>query len=186
MNRTGFSAFAALLLAALSVCHAAAFSVDSKVLGEMQLQVPDSSVEKKYLGISGTGTFCLPQIQADLIIVEIFSMYCPICQAEAENVNKMHQIIEGDSGLKGKVKLIGIGTGNTPFEVDVFRKKYDIKFPLFPDDSFRIQKAASKPVRTPTFFAVERRDGQTISVRDVHVGAIPDVDKFLQEMTRKK
>lgn len=178
--------FSAALLVVMTLCHAAAFAVDPDVLGEIQLQVPDSSMEKKYLGISGTGTFSLPQIQADLIIVEIFSMYCPICQREAENVNKVHQLIEGDPELKRRVKVIGIGTGNTPYEVEIFRKKYDIKFPMFPDDSFRVQKAASQPVRTPTFLAVERKEGRRILVKEIHIGAIQDVDQFLKDMTGQK
>jgi rubredoxin/peroxiredoxin len=186
MKRRAFSFLVAVLLVAMCLPHASALEMNSVVLGEMHLQAPDSPAEKKYLGISATGTFSLPQIQAELVIVEIFSMYCPICQAEAENVNKVHQLIENNPALKARVRLIGIGIGNTPFEVSVFKEKYSIKFPLFPDDSFRIQKASPERIRTPTFLAVERKDGENIAVSNVHIGRIENLDAFIQEMTGQK
>jgi hypothetical protein len=39
------------------------------------LTVPDGATHKRYLGLSGTGTFDIPDIKADIVIVEIFSMY---------------------------------------------------------------------------------------------------------------
>jgi peroxiredoxin len=186
MKRRAFSALVAVSLAAMCLSHASALEMNSVVLGEMQLQAPDSAADKKYLGISGTSTFNLPQINAELVIVEIFSMYCPICQAEAENVNKVHQLIEGNPDLKARVRFIGIGIGNTPFEVGVFKEKYNVKFPLFPDDSFRIQKASSERIRTPTFLAVERKGGENIAVRNVHIGRIEDLDAFIREMAGQK
>lgn len=163
-----------------------AFSVDATILSELQFPVPDTQAEKKYLGLSGSGMFNISQINSDTILVEIFSMYCPICQAEAPKVNRLYEMIQSKPELKSKIKIIGIGTGNTPFEVDVFRKKYNVQFPLFPDDAFKIQKAASQPVRTPTFLFIDRKDGKQITVRNIHVGRIDDVEKFLNQLAGNK
>ena len=44
------------------------------VLPEFDLSVPRSDEHQKYLGVSGE-TFMIPEIKAEVVIVEIFSMY---------------------------------------------------------------------------------------------------------------
>lgn len=92
----------------------------------LNLPVPKNPTEKSYLGLSGDGFFKIPQIKARVVIVEIYSMYCPYCQKDAPGVNDLCQRIENNPDLKNKVKLIGIGAGNTPFEVETYRKTYRV------------------------------------------------------------
>ena len=61
---------------------------------DVELSKPVIAGELKYLGLSGSGSFRINQIKADVVIVEIFSMYCPHCQAEAPAVNELYQLIE--------------------------------------------------------------------------------------------
>jgi thiol-disulfide isomerase/thioredoxin len=156
--------------------------VDAGVLAGLRFPTPKNSGARAYLGLKDSDAFTLPQIKADTLIIEIFSMYCPICQAEAPVVNELHRLIEKTPSLKGKVKLIGIGAGNSEFEVGVFRKKYNILFPLFPDEKFAIQKALSGPIRTPTFIAVKGYGRKTIKVHHAHIGKI-DPKQFLKAAT---
>ena len=44
------------------------------VLPEFALSVPKSDEHQKYLGVGGE-TFTIPEIKAEVVIVEIFSMY---------------------------------------------------------------------------------------------------------------
>ncbi len=44
------------------------------VLPEFELSVPRSDEHRKYLGVGGE-TFTIPEIKAEVVIVEIFSMY---------------------------------------------------------------------------------------------------------------
>ncbi len=160
---------------------AAAQQVDTAALNQLQLAPSDATV-KQYLNIKSKAPFVLSDVGADFTILEIFSMYCPICQGEAPHVNKVYEAIENNPKLKGKVKVIGIGVGNTPLEVDIFRKKYNIKFPLFPDDAIALQKSFSEPLRTPTFITLRKNGNKAIEVVAMHVGKIRDVSEFLKEM----
>jgi hypothetical protein len=69
MKRIAFSALGVMLIVIAGFSCPSAFEIDSDVLGGFQLHAPDSAAEKKYLGISATGTFTLPHIGADVIIV---------------------------------------------------------------------------------------------------------------------
>ena len=59
------------------------------VFPEIELLKPNNPDHLKYLGLSGSGIFKINQIKTDIVIIEIFSMYCPYCQAEAPNVNRL-------------------------------------------------------------------------------------------------
>ncbi len=45
------------------------------VLPEINLPLPGDPVHNSYLGLSGEGLFQIPQIKAEVVIIEIFSMY---------------------------------------------------------------------------------------------------------------
>ncbi len=93
-----------------------------ELLPEITLSVPQEPEHQEYLGLPNKGQFTIPQIKAEVVLIEFFSMYCPYCQDEAPTVNKFYSKIENNSDLKNKIKLIGIGVGNSPYEVNVFRK----------------------------------------------------------------
>lgn len=139
---------------------------------------------QQYLGISGKGPFKLIDIQAELVIIEFFSMYCPYCQAEAPIVNKLFNLIRNTRDLKNRVKIVGIGMGNTPFEVDVFRKKYDIQFPLIPDEDYASDKMSDQRFRTPTFITFGKSKNSAIEVIDIHTGKLGNPEQFLKRITR--
>ena len=149
------------------------------VLPAITLPIPKSPVEKSYLGLSGEGSFKIPQIKAKVVLVEIFSMYCPICQKDAPGINELYGLIENNPDLKNKIKLIGIGAGNSAYEVEVFKKTYAVPFPLFPDNDFVIHKACGE-VRTPSFIVVKINDDGTPSIAHFQVGEFPGADPFLE------
>lgn len=157
---------------------------EGAVLPEMKLPVPQNSEEVKYLGIKQKDFFRIPQVQAELVIIEVFSMYCPFCQKEAPVVNELHQIIAGSQDLKKKIKMLGIGAGNSTFEVNTFMKHYSVPFPLFPDSDFAMHKALGQ-VRTPYFIVIRISPDGSHKVVYSKVGGFGDPKQFLDLLLSK-
>jgi peroxiredoxin len=141
--------------------------------------MPSERADRNYLGLSGWGsTFRIPDIKARVVIVEILSMYCPFCQKEAPLVNDLFGAIEKDPVLKGKVKLLGIGAGNSVYEVEVFRKKYGVPFPVVQDPEYSAHQVYGE-VRTPYFIAVKINETGTQEVIYSKLGSFGDISAFL-------
>ena len=144
----------------------------------INLPIPKNPEERNYLGLSGSGSFKIPQIKAKVVIIEIFSMYCPYCQKDAPGVNELYRLIENNADIKNKIKLIGIGAGNSSYEVEVFKKTYTVPFPLFPDKDFTIHQACGE-VRTPYFMVVKINDDGTHQIVHSQLGNYPGAEPFL-------
>jgi len=146
-----------------------------------KLNVPKDPVLRSYLGLSGEGLFEISEIKAEVVIIQIFSMYCPLCQREASRVNELYENIEKDPNNRRKFKLIGIGAGNSKFEVGIYMKTYEVPFPLFSDGDFSIHKSLGE-VRTPYFIGVKINDDGSHEIFYSRVGGFEKVEKFLQLM----
>ncbi len=178
-------------IAALSVvtvdsvtCDAEPLQVDAKKLSRLTYPAPENPAAREYLGLPDTKTFSLSQVDADLLLIEVFSMYCPYCQRAAPKVNELYGLIARDAEMRGSVRMIGIGIGNTPYEVEIFRKRYNVPFPLLPDEESAVQKCAGEALRTPTFIAVKMGPKGIEQVVDVHVGAFTDAKEYFEKLKR--
>ena len=149
-------------------------------LPSFELSVPTDEAHKEYLGLSGSGSFAVSDIDAEVVIIEIFSMYCPHCQREAPKINDLYRLIEENEQLRGKIKLIGVGAGNSDFEVNVFRQTYQVPFPLFADERFAIHKALGE-LRTPYFIGIKRKNGGH-EIFYSKLGGFESPEVFLQSM----
>jgi hypothetical protein len=64
-----------MLVGVSTLCAAEEILTNGAFFPSVKLDVPDDSAHKKYLGLPGSGSFDIPDIKAEIIIVEIFSMY---------------------------------------------------------------------------------------------------------------
>ncbi|MDD2390082.1 MAG: TlpA disulfide reductase family protein [Desulfobacterales bacterium] len=153
-------------------------------LPDITLKIPDDDVHRTYLGLKGSDSFQIPQIRSRVVIIEIFSMYCPHCQRHAPSVNQLYQRIQKSGDFRDKIKIIGIGAGNSPFEVDFFRKSYAIPFPLFPDTDLSIHDKIGQ-VLTPYFIAVRIEPDGTNRIVYTQLGGFNNPDNFLDTIVKR-
>lgn len=98
-------------------------------------------------------------------------------------MNEFYHAIQQRKGLKDKLKMIGIGVGNTPSDVEYFKKKYEVPFPLFPDPDQSVHKALGKP-KAPYFIGVKINDDGSSQVFYSKRGGFKKADDFLALMLR--
>lgn len=150
----------------------------------ISLPVPSDQAQRNYLGVKAGGSFTIGDMPAEVVVVQIFSMYCPICQREAPRVNQLYTLIGRRGSLKQKVKIIGIGAGNSAYEVSFFQRSYSIPFPLFADDDFEIHKKVGE-VRTPHFFVLKHEQDGKVRLVFAHSGGFKSPESFLQEIIKR-
>lgn len=151
----------------------------------ISLPVPKNLDEKMYLGLSGVGSFKTHQIKAKVVLIKIFSLYCPVCPSTASAMVELHHQIEKYPELRGKIKLIGIGVGNSQSETEFFKQNYNLPFPVFPDQDFSIHKALGKvlgDVRVPFFIAIKITQARTHEIVYTHPGGVTDIQRMLDLM----
>lgn len=137
--------------------------------------------DRTYLGIGDKATFQLNHVQADLIVIKFLNTNCVYCVKLLPTFNLIFQMIQQDKRLKVRAKILAIGAGDTSFELDEFKKKHSIPYPVISDTEFKAYKAVGEP-RVP-FIVVARKDkqGQWI-VATVNIGLIFSAENFIGEL----
>jgi peroxiredoxin len=174
--------FAISFLAACSIAYAAPDPAEmAEALPQITLPAPEDPAHRAYLGVTGPEEFAISDIDAQIVIIEIFNMYCPHCQKQAPTVNQVYSRIRQSARLHPKVKLIGIGVGNTAYEVEVFKNRYSIAFPLFPDPDARLFDKLGR-FGTPYFIGLERKPSGGHRVFYNAAGGAPDGETLLRNI----
>ena len=173
-------------LAVSAVASAGKMPAVGDRLADLRLPTPESADTRDYLGLPPIDAFPVTAIAGKILVIEIFSMYCPHCQREAPAVNRLYQAIQDSEPLRDRVKMIGIGVGNSTFEINHFRKHYSILFPLFPDEDFTVHKAIGE-VRTPFFIVAAlgpKDNGRILWTGSGSMGALETFMARLNDLAR--
>jgi hypothetical protein len=144
-----------------------------------QIPMPDSPEIKAYLGVKGTETFSLSQVPAKLLVVEFFDVFCLVCQKDAPILNRLFKFIQEDQDLSKNIKMAGFALGSDPKDLAIFRQKYKVEFPLFPDPKKLVQ-TASKITAVPVI-VVANKSGKVLMS---HSGLIENLDAFLVDLRK--
>ncbi|QJB58384.1 TlpA family protein disulfide reductase [Pseudodesulfovibrio sp. zrk46] len=164
------------MLFALALMMFATAAVAGDTFPDMKLSGKLSDAQKAYLGVTAD-SFNVSEIKGDYLFVEAYSMYCPICQRDAAEVNEMYAAM-ASVDPKSTVKFVGLAMGNTPFEVEFYRKKYEVEFPLFQDEDYSVHKAL-KEVGTPAFYIVKL---DTLEILFMSEGELKDKDALMETL----
>lgn len=178
-----------LLLSSPGFAGGASLSPGMKPLSTGQIApnfafpLPISKGEATQLGIRPDAkTAQLNDVHAQAVVLVVFSMYCTYCQGEASELAALHTQIK-ERGLSDKLKLFGLGAGNSPFEVNVFRKKYGLEFPLLSDPDFAVHKVLGE-VGTPYYYIL-KRTGKDFVIVDQLLGCMTSAEAFLDSVLDK-
>jgi len=152
------------------------------VLPSFNMEVADSADLQAYLGIKDAKTISLSQIPAKLVIVEFFSVFCPVCQGNAPFLNRLYQVVTGDQALAKDVKIIGVALIGTGEEVALFKERFGVKFPLFFDDPRKTIEGRVNLRVVPLTLVIDKNGKVVMS----HDGALKDkdFDAFLIELRK--
>jgi thiol-disulfide isomerase/thioredoxin len=104
-----------------------------EVVRPISLDMPTDYRMSSYLGfLKPRKSFLLTEIKTDILIANVFQSRCPHCQGLTRNLNKIYDLVEKE-GLSHKVKFISLGYGDDFVEVEDFKKRYNIRYPVFAD-----------------------------------------------------
>ena len=161
----------------LELAHAKKEGAPWTELPNFTVDMPDSAEVQAYLGLKDVKSFTITQIPAKLVLVEFYSVFCPVCQKQAPVANKIYKIIKDDPELSKDIKMLGIGIGNKPYEIGVYKKNFNVPFPLFADPNKEIQEKSAVE-HIPLTILVDQKGKVLLS----HLGLVKSVDEFIGEI----
>ncbi len=137
--------------------------------------------EKKYLGVGDKAILSLGDIQAEVLVIKFLNTNCFYCIKSLPVFKEVFETIASERNLMKRIKMIGIGAGDTPGEVAAFKGQYAVPYPIIPDTEFEAHKAVNEP--TVPFIVITRRVGQgKWVVVSVHVGLTFSAESFVGEL----
>jgi peroxiredoxin len=137
--------------------------------------------ERAYLSLGEQETFTMKDFDEELLVVEFLNKYCFHCQVQAPVFVMVYNTIQADPELRNKVRMIGIGAGNTRHQLEVFREETGVQFPLVPDADFVAYDAVGSP-KTPFTLLLRKDTGGNRIVASAHRGVIYSDKGFVEEI----
>jgi hypothetical protein len=101
---------------------------------------------------------------------------------QTPSYNELFKLIEMSPKTRGHIKLIGIALGNTPEEVAVFRRTYQVPFPIVADPRFIANRALGASATPFSIYVRQASSGIPGTVAKTHLGLDTDYQKVFKEL----
>lgn len=134
-----------------------------------------SSEDYAALGLPAqAGPFRLSEIPGEVLVLEFFNRYCLTCWRQALQIESFGKLL-GPVDLGRRVRVLSVGSGNTPEELRRFRAEQRVAYPMASDPFFDRYNDLGEPGGTPFTAFLVKRDGAWV-LADFHVGFYGDVE----------
>ena len=119
------------------------------------------------------------RISAKLMIIEFFTVQCPVCQKQASVANKIFNILKRDPDLKKDVKIFSIAIGNRQNEIDAYKKQHNVKYPVFVDPYKKM--TSQHGIDQVPYTMIVNKDLEVLST---HIGIIENLKAFMKKLSK--
>ncbi|MCM8783485.1 MAG: TlpA family protein disulfide reductase [Candidatus Omnitrophica bacterium] len=152
---------------------------------KIEFNLPRREADLVYLGLKGLNnrTFKLSEINAKVVILEIVTAYCPYCSGSIPEINGLCELIK-HSPYAQQIKLLGIGMANSEEEIEAFRDKYAISFPVFADEDNKIYKVMGR-IDLPYWTVLYHNPQGVWEEIYAQSGKLPEAEKLLDLVLEK-
>jgi peroxiredoxin len=146
-------------------------------LPQFTVGAPDSREVQEYLGLKNDGPFSLSDIAAKMVLIDFTNSSWHVCQENAPVVNRLYHFIQGKPALRQDIRVVGIAILDNKARVDDFKTKFEVPFPIFPDEQRKIYSALKQPV-VPSIMLVT--GGGKVLMK--HNGLIKNFDGIVKKL----
>jgi thiol-disulfide isomerase/thioredoxin len=166
-----------LLLMSVAVLPALGYVEAGNKLGDLEFPAPLADSDATYLGVPAGKPFKLSQVAAPYVLVEVFATGCSHCFTHAPHMNTLYDLINKDTGTAGKVKVIGLASGDSIDNCTVWKKQCKVPFALAVDTDSKTTGKINI-MGTPTTILLNK-NGDVLLAKP---GAFPDPEAFLKDL----
>lgn len=146
------------------------------------LAAADPEHDLAYLGLPGQSvTFFLADVQADFVLLKYYGEHCSQCVQEVPLYNRLFAMIQADSALAGRLKMVGVGVGDDRRGVLRFKSRRGVDYPLLPDER-RVMLDAVGGGEIPLLYLVRILPDSRVQVVFHHQGHLEDLDAFFRRL----
>jgi peroxiredoxin len=149
---------------------------------EIALKTPSQAKDRTYLGISGGDQFKVKELKAEVILVEIFDVYCLPCQKQAPLYRQLFGMIQSNPTARDQIKMIGIAVGNDESEIKKFRDHFQVPYPIVSDPKYLLNEAVGGGPAPFSIIVRKEPGGKSALVADTHLGFNNDIQGLFKQM----